>query len=29
MNKLRLYRVDIDYIKYLYGFDNRVYGKVE
>lgn len=24
MNKLRLYRVEIEYIKYLYKFDNRV-----
>lgn len=24
MNKLKLYRVNIDYIKYLYNFDNRV-----
>ena len=24
MNKLRLYRIDIDYIKYLYQFDKRV-----
>ena len=24
MNKLRLYRTDIEYIKYLYSFDNRI-----
>ena len=24
MNKLRLYRIDIEYIKYLYSFDNRI-----
>lgn len=24
MNKLKLYRIDIEYIKYLYKFDNRV-----
>ena len=24
MNKLRLYRIDINYIKYLYNFDNKV-----
>ena len=24
MNKLRLYKIDINYIKYLYSFDNRV-----
>lgn len=24
MNKLKLYRIDIEYIKYLYSFDNRV-----
>lgn len=24
MNKLRLYKIDIDYIKYLYSFDNRI-----
>lgn len=24
MNKLRLYRININYIKYLYSFDNRV-----
>lgn len=24
MNKLKLYRVDINYIKYLYSFDNRI-----
>ncbi len=24
MNSLRLYKVDIDYIKYLYSFDNRI-----
>lgn len=24
MNKLKLYRVDVNYIKYLYSFDNKV-----
>ena len=24
MNSLRLYKIDINYIKYLYSFDNRV-----
>lgn len=24
MNKLRLYKIDINYIKYLYSFDNRI-----
>lgn len=24
MNKLKLYKIDIEYIKYLYSFDNRV-----
>lgn len=24
MNKLRLYKIDIEYIKYLYSFDNRI-----
>ena len=24
MNKLKLYRIDINYIKYLYNFDNKV-----
>ncbi len=24
MNNLRLYKIDIDYIKYLYNFDNRI-----
>ena len=24
MNKLKLYRININYIKYLYQFDNRV-----
>ena len=24
MNNLRLYKIDINYIKYLYSFDNRV-----
>ena len=24
LNKLKLYRIDIDYVKYLYRFDKRV-----
>ncbi len=24
MNKLRLYKIDVNYIKYLYSFDNRI-----